>query len=226
MARRRRRTTKKLEGPLRAVSYRRVSTREQGSTEHGLDAQARAIKEAVERRGWVEVADHSDVSTGKRTNGRHGLQEALERLENGEADVLVVAKLDRLSRSLTDFGDIVRRSLDDGWSLLVLDPDVDTSTATGRLCANVLASVCEWEGDIISERTRQGLAEAKAKGKRLGLAPEIPKRVENQIVKLYRKHGAMSRVASILNEKEVPTARGGTWYPTTVQTVLKRAGVR
>jgi DNA invertase Pin-like site-specific DNA recombinase len=172
------------------------------------------------------MADFHDVSTGKKRNGRQGLDDALQMLATGEADVLVCSKLDRLARSVMDFGAIVRTSLDEGWSLKVLDPDVDTSTATGRLCGNVLAAIGEWEADVIGERTRDGLAEAKAKGKRLGLAPEIPKPTERRIVRLYAKHQSMARVATILNETNVPTARGGSWHPSTIATVLKRAGAK
>src|SRR5680860_1250680 len=195
--RRRRRTRPET---LRAVSYRRVSTREQGDTRLGLDAQTEKVAAAIEYAGWNHVADFHDVSTGKSRNGRSGLEAALVLLDNGEADVLVVAKLDRLARSVVDFGGIVRHSMRQDWALKVLDLDVDTTTASGRLCANLVAAIAEWEGDTISERTKAALAQLKDRGVRLGNAPTIPPATERKVLKAYESEGSYLGAARRLNE--------------------------
>jgi len=76
---------------------------------------------------------------------RPALNGALDRLDRGEADVLVVAKLDRLSRSVRDFANLVERATQNGWALVALDIDVDTSTPTGELMANIYGSVAQWK---------------------------------------------------------------------------------
>jgi len=82
----------------------------------------------------------------------------------GEVTGLVVAKLDRISRSVVDFGNLLAFFEDAEATLVALDLGVDTSTPGGRLVANVLASVAEWERSAIAERTRDALAVRKANG--------------------------------------------------------------
>lgn len=206
----------------RAVTYRRASTREQSDSGLGLEAQTAALEAILTAKGWEHVADRHDVSTGKKRNGRPGLDEILGMLERGEADVLVVAKLDRLARSVVDFGHIVRQSIEQGWALKVLDPDVDTSTASGRLCANVLVAVAEWEGDIIAERTVTALAQAKKRGTRLGRPVEMDPKVRRRIVRMRDRGMSLAAIADKLNDDRTPTARAGSrWHPTTIARVVQ-----
>jgi len=88
---------------LRAIGYTRVSTAEQGESGAGLEAQRQTIVREAKHRGWELLAIDSDVASGKATNGRHGLAKALRAMARHDADVLIVAKLDRLSRSVVDF---------------------------------------------------------------------------------------------------------------------------
>ena len=103
-----------------------------------------------------------------------GLSEALRTIEGGEADALVVAKLDRLSRSLIDFAGLIERSRRRGWAIVVLDLGVDTTTPVGELVANVMAAVAQWERRAIGQRTREALAVRRAQGVRLGRPRAIP----------------------------------------------------
>src|SRR6266545_2957767 len=89
--------------PVKAVGYIRVSTEEQAEQGVGLSAQRSVIEAEVARRGWTLVQVFEDTASGRSLSGRRGLEAALETLEAGTADALVVAKLDRLSRSTKDF---------------------------------------------------------------------------------------------------------------------------
>ena len=89
-------------------------------------------------------------------------------LANGDAAALVVAKLDRLARSVHDFAGLVRIAEREGWGIVALDLGVDMTTPTGGLLANVTACVAEWERRIISLRTSEALAQRKAAGVQLG----------------------------------------------------------
>ena len=150
----------------RAIGYSRVST-DADRQSAGLTGQRRAIQRYAVARGWVlELA--SDEGSGSSMEARPALQEALGRLARHEADALIVSKLDRLSRSLVDFADIVRRAEREGWVLVVLDPELDMSQASGRAMAGMLTVFAEFERSMIRERIKSALAVKRSQGVKLG----------------------------------------------------------
>jgi DNA invertase Pin-like site-specific DNA recombinase len=191
---------------LRAVGYLRASTEEQGETGATLQAQETTIRLAARARGWRVTAIHQDVLSGKDTN-RPGLQAALAQL--GPGDVLVVAKLDRLTRSVADFGRLLEQSQKAGWSLCALDLGVDTSTPAGELVASVMAAVAQWERRAISERTKAGLEARRAQGVRLGRPRSMSAPVYDLAAEMLGDGWKRYQVAAFLNAAGVPTARGG-----------------
>jgi DNA invertase Pin-like site-specific DNA recombinase len=209
---------------MRAAGYVRVSTAEQGDSGAGLAAQREAIQRWADYRRAELVLVEEDVASGKTTNGRHGLERAIATCERGEADALVVAKLDRLSRSIVDFAKLVERSRANDWAIVVLDPEIDLTTATGRMIGNVLSSLSQWEREIIGERTKAALAALKAADVRLGRPPGLTTKVRTRIVR-ERKDGKTYRaIAEGLNKDGVPTAQGGAaWHATTVRKVVLAA---
>lgn len=206
--------------PVRAIAYTRVST---GDQQYGIGAQKEAIRQAAQSRNWEVCWVEEPARSGRNITGRPKLQAALAELAAGRAGALVVSRLDRLSRSMLDFAGIVRLSQEQGWALVILQPALDLSTSEGRLVANILVSLAEFERELIGARIREGLAEAKRRGKRLGrtqrIAPEVARRIE-------REHGlgaSLHEIARGLNADAVPTTRGGSrWYPATVRGVLVR----
>lgn len=197
---------------VRIVGYVRVSTADQGENGVGLEAQRQIIEAEVMRRGWSLVAVYEDVASGKSTNGRHGLQDALEAIERGEADGLLVAKLDRLSRSLADFASLMERSRRRGWVLVAVDLGVDTSTPSGELLSTVVASVAQYERRLIGQRTREALAVKRAQGVRLGRPPVVTDATVQRIRRLRRSGRSFSAIASALNAQGVPSPLGGQWH--------------
>lgn len=119
----------------RVIGYVRVSTEEQSVDGAGLDAQRTAIVAECERRGWELVELVEDAGYSAKDLRRPGIQRTLARLNAGEADALLVAKLDRLSRSLIDFAGLMARGQGEGWGLVAMDLGVDTSTPSGELMA-------------------------------------------------------------------------------------------
>jgi DNA invertase Pin-like site-specific DNA recombinase len=121
----------------------------------------------AEQRGWgLEIIADEGISGS--TLKRPGLTRALEMLDRGEADVLMAAKLDRVSRSVTDFAKLLERASQKGWRLVLLDLGVDTSTPAGEFVANTIANSAQYERRLIGQRTREGLAAKRAQGVRLG----------------------------------------------------------
>ena len=207
---------------VRAVSYVRVSTDEQAATGLGLDAQTATVRKAVEGRGWSLVASLADEGASAKNMRRTALTEALELLDAGAADVLVVAKLDRLSRSVLDFARMTERARARGWSIVALDVDVDTTSPTGALVANITSSVAQWEREIIAARTSDALQALKARGASLGRPVTMPEAVRARIVDERAAGLSLQAIANGLIADGVPTARGGSkWYPSTVVRVLE-----
>jgi DNA invertase Pin-like site-specific DNA recombinase len=211
----------------RVVGYTRVSTAEQAESGGGLEAQRRAITAECERRGWELVAIHEDAgASGKSMRGRPALAAAIAAVESKEAAGIVVSKLDRLSRSLLDFASIIVRANKAGWNLVALDLGVDLSTPSGKFIANVMASAAQWERELISQRTRDGIAAKAAAGTlrgKLGRPSEIAPTTEQRIVKLRHGGDSMQQIADRLNAESVPTARpGSAWHASTVKRVLDR----
>jgi DNA invertase Pin-like site-specific DNA recombinase len=205
---------------MRVIAYHRVSTDKQADSGNGLDAQAATIAKVITARGWDLVASLTDEGRSGSNMNRPALTDALDRLDRGDADVLVVSKLDRLSRSVRDFATLVERAKRRGWSLVALDIDVDTSTPTGELMANIYGSVAQWERRIIAQRTSEGMQAMKARGIRLGRPVELADDVRHRIAAERAEGRSLRAIADDLNAEAVPTARGGRWYASTVKHVV------
>jgi DNA invertase Pin-like site-specific DNA recombinase len=207
----------------RVIAYTRCSTDDQASSGAGLEAQRDAIRARCAERGWEIVRYAEDHASGKSLAGRPELAAAIDAIERGEASALVVAKLDRLARSVHDFSGIVARSAKRGWSLVVIDLELDMLQPSGKLMANILASFAEFERDLIGKRTKEALAVRRAHGVRLGRPPGPPNPARKQIGRLRQDGLTLAEIASRLNEEGVPTSQGGArWYPSTVRAVLRR----
>jgi DNA invertase Pin-like site-specific DNA recombinase len=138
-------------------------------------------------------------------------------------NALVVAKLDRLSRSMLDFAGLMATAQKQNWALVALDCAVDTSTPAGEAMANVLATFVQFERRLISQRTKEALAAKKASGVRLGRPPTLPRSVVRRIQRLRARGLSLRVIADELDDAGVPTAQGGKkWYPATVRHVLLR----
>lgn len=205
----------------RVHGYGRVSTTEQGEGGYGMDAQRSAVAQEAQRRSWGPVCWWVDVCSGATDpDERDALSALLEEL--GDGDVLVTAKLDRLARSALAFLEVASLAEDEGWSLVVLDLGLDMTSPVGRFTSTILAAVAELERDLIRQRTREALAAAAARGVRIGRPPEIHDDAEARIVELRRDGATMAEIAERLRAEEVPTARGGQWWASTVWRVLNR----
>lgn len=207
---------------MRVIGYLRVSTSEQADSGLGMEAQRQAIEQEAGRRGWEIVALMEDAgASAKSMLGRPGLTEALETIESGKADALVVAKLDRLSRSMADFTKLMERSWRKRWALVALDLGVDTTTPAGEMIANSVANFSQFERRLIGQRTKDALAVKRQQGVRLGRPKSMPPETERLIRQLHADGLSVRKIAAYLNTHNVPTAHGGAaWYPTSIQRVL------
>ncbi|MDT0264247.1 recombinase family protein [Jatrophihabitans lederbergiae] len=153
------------------VGYARVST-----TDQHPDAQTDALTAA----GCVEI--FTDRASGTLAR-RPALDEALKYLRTG--DTLIITKLDRLGRSVKNLKDLADQLQDAGVALRVLSQGIDTSTPGGRLFFHLLAAMAEFEHDLIVERTHEGLAAARARGRTGGRKPKMTKNRITQARAMY-----------------------------------------
>jgi DNA invertase Pin-like site-specific DNA recombinase len=215
------------------VAYYRVSTDKQGKSGLGLDAQKAAVRDYTDRHQGELVADFVEVESGSRSD-RTALTQALAQCRQLKA-VLVIAKLDRLSRSVAFIANLMESGVD------FVACDMPEANKT---MLHVFAAMAEWESDRISERTKAALTAAKARGQRLGnprpasslaLGRAIQKqRADEQasnilpIIREIKASGidGLRGIATALNARGIQTPRGGRWHPQTVARIMGRTRLR
>lgn len=156
---------------MKAIGYVRVSTAGQADAGVSLDAQRVKVEQYCELYGLELVDVVTDAGASAKTLEREGLRNVLSRMEAGEAETLVVVKLDRLTRSVADLNVLLESYFADRFGLVSVSEQINTGTAAGRLVLNVLMSVSQWEREAISERTAAALQHKKAEGQRVGTVP-------------------------------------------------------
>lgn len=180
------------------------------------------MREACTARGWELARVESDVVSGA-TIRRPGLEAVLADCRSGVLEGLVVAKLDRLSRSLLDFATLLEDATKHGYNIVALDLGIDLGTPTGELVANVMMAVAQWERRAIADRTKAALAEAVSRGVRLGRPPETDPRVERVIGELREAGWSWAWITNELITEGVPPPRGGkVWHQSTVRQIAAR----
>lgn len=222
---------------MKVIGYVRVSTEEQAREGLSLSAQEAKLRAYCALYDLELVDVVSDAGVSAKTLDRPGLASALAALESGAAEGLLVAKLDRLTRSVRDLGTLLEGYFASRFSLLSVGDQIDTRTAGGRLVLNILASVSQWEREAIGERTAAALAVKKDRGEHVG-APALgvavvdgalqevaeERETVERILELRAQGLTLRAVAAALAAEGRPTKRGGAWAAATVQKVLRRAG--
>ncbi len=228
--------------PPRAIGYVRVSTEDQAREGVSLDVQAVRIQAYCEAKGWALVEIIRDEGRSARDLHRPGIQRVLElaRKRNGArvADVLVVLKLDRLTRSVKDLGNLMDEFKRLRFGFTSIQEAVDTTSATGELFFNIVASISQWERRVIGERTSAALCHRRSQGQRISRDPFgwrvngdgrtlHPVQGEQEILAhmaSWRVQGAsLAAIADRLNREGAPPKRGGCWYASSVRSVLATA---
>jgi len=216
----------------RAIAYQRVSTQEQSEFGHSLDAQEKAMRDEVERRGWELVEMVRENGSAGRGKARPELERVRSILAAGGADVLLSTRLDRVSRSVIDFMTLLEESRSQGWKIVLTEMGADFSTPEGRLLAGQLSSFAEYERDMISARTKAGLSAARSKGIVLGRPRSMAPKTRRRILRERARGDTFQKIAAGLNDDGVATAHaaepgepmvefvhGKRWYASTVRHV-------
>lgn len=223
----------------KAVGYVRVSTEQQADHGVSLEAQQAKIRAYASLYDLELVEVVVDAGVSAKTLQRPGLQRALGMLRKGQANALLVVKLDRLTRSVKDLGALVEAYFASGkCSLLSVADNIDTRSAAGRLVLNVLASVAQWEREAVAERTTEALAHKRTKGEKTGgdvpygyrLAEDgktlVPDEAEQKLLSAIRdarQRGLSQRaVVAELTRQGFLTRKGTAFSLDQVQKIMKR----
>lgn len=215
---------------MKVIGYARVSTEEQATSGVSLAAQVEKIRAYAACYDLEIVEVIEDGGQSAKSLRRPGIQKALQMIQNGEAQGLLVAKLDRLTRSIVDLNTLISDYFSEKAkyqaSLFSVADQVDTRSAGGRLVLNVLMSVAQWEREAIGERTKTALQYKKSQGVKLG-RPEKHFTDSEEIrtityARELRAQGLTFRaIAARLETEGYKTFRGGKWGAQTVKNLLE-----
>ena len=210
-----------------ALLYARVSTQLQVNDGVSLDVQERQLQQAAELAGFTDIElIREEGRSGKSISGRPALTEALKRLDAGEAQALFVTRIDRLARSTQDFLSIVDRANKNGWRLVMLDLNLDTSSYQGRFVVTIMSALAEMERGIIAERQKDVHKDRRAQGivwgVDMGPMNKTPEDIKQRVLSERASGASYKTIADGLNRDEIPTQNLRKWYPTTVKNLLAR----
>jgi site-specific DNA recombinase len=221
------------------LGYVRVSTDKQAGQGISLDAQAERIRALATVHGLALADVLVDAGESAASLDRPALAKLLAMVDDRQVSTVIVAKLDRLTRSVRDLADMLERFERRDVALMSVSESLDTRSAAGRLVLNVMMSVAQWEREAIGERTREALRHKRAQGQRVGNVPygyclaDDGRRLErlddeqNVLATIRALHGdgrSLRSIASELNEKGARTRSGALWRFEYVRNVLKPAG--
>lgn len=205
-----------------ALLYARVSTNRQADTGHSLDSQSNLLVKRAESEGYkVELV--LENGSGRKAR-RPKLNEALDRLNKGEAQALFVLDIDRLARNTRHALEIAETAQRKSWRLVIASLQIDTETPQGKLMLGMLANFAEFESRLVSERVKRQHQARRERGVVWGIDQgpkgEIALKTRRQIVAEHRAGKSLREIAGELEAKGVPTARGGKWQAATIRAIL------
>jgi len=221
---------------MKVIGYARVSTDKQADRGVSLDAQTEKIRAMV----VVHNAELLDIiveaGESAKSLNRPGMQRLLALVDSGDAQAVIVAKLDRLTRSVKDLCELLEKFERRGVALISVAESLDTGSAAGRLVLNIMTAVSQWEREAIGERTRDALSHKRSNGERVGniqfgyrlcadgkhVEPDPAEQAVLEEIHQLRRGGCTLRgIAAALNRRTLRTRRGSAWRLESVARVLK-----
>lgn len=219
----------------RAVAYCRVSHVSQFENGTSLEAQEAKIRAMCVVQD-LELIDLIIEGESAKSLNRPGMQRLLTLVDKKAVEVVLVWKLDRLTRSIRDLGELLELFERKSVSLVSLNEALDTASAAGRLVIHIMISVSQWERETIGERTSFALQHLKAQNKRVGQInygfrlsgdgehiekDEEEQKIIKKIKKLRETGSTYQEIADELNSSGFKTRRGTTWKYQYVASILK-----
>lgn len=221
---------------MKTVGYVRVSTDKQADRGVSLDAQAEKIRAmaVVHNAELAEII--VDGGESAKSLNRPGMARLLAMVDADEVQTVIIAKLDRLTRSVKDLCTLLERFERRGVTLVSVAESLDTSSAAGRLVLNIMTAVSQWEREAIGERTRDAMSHKRTHGERVGniefgyrlsgdgchLEQQPEEQAALGAIRQLRNAGhSLRSVAAALNRQGHRTRRGTAWRLESVARVLR-----
>ena len=216
---------------MRAIGYIRVSTDKQADRGVSLEAQSEKVRAMAVVHGAELVDVIVDAGESAKSLSRPGMARLLFLVDTGAVDTVIIAKLDRLTRSVKDLAELLERLTKHGVSLVSVAESLDTGSAAGRLVLNIMTAVSQWEREAIGERTRDAMRHKKAKLEFVGNAPygfrqAADKRhvelepgeqaILERIHRLRKSGKSLRKIAEQLNRLKIRTRQGSRWGTNTL----------
>ena len=223
---------------VRVIGYTCLNTLSQQPKNYSLEEQESIIQQHVETNNWELVQMYREVTdTNSGQQHQPKLAEIIENSNKGKFDALVIPRLDRLTRNIRQLNTLISEMcIKNGIELISIEEGLDTRNECGELALRIVDIVTKWDTKRISDRTREIIARKRAKGERVGHAPFgytyrnkrlVAVEQELKTVRLIReqrdKGYSYHKIAKYLNERKIPSKRGGIWYAETVKTVYQNA---
>lgn len=224
---------------VRCVIYTRKSVEEGLDMEfNSLDAQRLAGENYIASQkynGWICLPDrYDDGGFSGGTLDRPAMQRLLQDAKDGKFDVIVVYKIDRLSRSICDFAELSKILDEYNVSFVSVTQEINTSTSSGRMMLNILMTFAQYEREVITERVRDKMTATRKRGQWIGGRIPFGYKLEDKhllidpqnaeevkwIYKRFLEIQELGRLANELNEREVFTQYGDPWTVSSLKTVL------
>ncbi|MFQ5670992.1 MAG: recombinase family protein [Acidobacteriota bacterium] len=222
--------------PRRAAGYIRVSQERAARNGYGLGAQETDIKRFALFKQWELVGIYREEGVSGYLKERPALNKLLVEAKGLGLGAVIFPSIDRAGRSVKDVIDIDRALRAEGVNTVFLRENIDTSTPTGQLFRNIMASLAQFEGRVICERLHKGLKRKGSEGKYRGgwiaygyrrthdgtitVVPEEAAVVE-RIFRRAAEGRSLPAIAKALREEKAPTRNGGGWRPSTIQGMLR-----
>jgi DNA invertase Pin-like site-specific DNA recombinase len=223
---------------MKAIGYVRVSTEKQADFGVSLESQSEKVRAMAVVQG-AELAELIiDAGESAKSLNRPGMARLLSLVDAGAVDTIIIAKLDRLTRSVRDLAELLERFTRRGVSLVSVADALDTRSAAGRLVLNIMVSVSQWEREAIGERTRDAMQHKRANGERVGTVPfgyrigadglhlEADPAEQGILFRLHELKAAgysTRKIAAELNRQGLTTRRGTAWRFQYVAEALRAA---
>ena len=223
---------------MKAIGYVRVSTEKQADFGVSLEAQSEKVRAMAVVQGAELVDVIVDAGESAKSLNRPGMARLLSLVDAGAVDAVIIAKLDRLTRSVKDLAELLERFTRRGVSLVSVAESLDTGTAAGRLVLNIMTAVSQWEREAIGERTRDAMHHKRAIGERVGTLPfgygvaadglhlqadPAEQGVLSRIRELKAAGHTTRQIADELNRQGFTTRRGTAWRFQYVAEALRAA---
>jgi site-specific DNA recombinase len=223
---------------MKAIGYVRVSTEKQADYGVSLEAQSEKVRAMAVVQGAELAEVIIDAGESAKNLNRPGMARLLSLVNASAVDTVIIAKLDRLTRSVKDLAELLEQFTRRGVSLVSVAESLDTGTAAGRLVLNIMASVSQWEREAIGERTRDAMHHKRANGERVGTVPfgyrtaadglhleadSAEQGILSRIRELRAAGHTIRQIADELSRQGFTTRRGTAWRFQYVAEVLRAA---